>query len=231
MMVILAVDTSHPVGSVALNVDGQPAGWARFGDASSHLVELGGCVDRLLRDSGLRVGEVSRIALVEGPGSFTGLRVGMAYVKGLAAALDLDVVTTGTLELLAMPLLDRAETRIICPMVDAHKSEVYAAVYGSGKELMRPCVVPPKLFLESAQKFDPLFVGSGAIRYRQLIDQTAGPGRIAPETASLPSTQYLAGIARDLEPLPPDALRTLEPMYLRRSDAELKRLKPIDSHG
>ncbi len=230
-MVILAVDTSHPEGGVALNADGQPAGSARIGAASSHLAELGGCIDRLLRDSGLRVGDVSRIALVEGPGSFTGLRVGMAYVKGLAAALDVDVVTTGTLELLAMPLLDPTETTIICPMVDAHKNEVYAAVYGYGKVLVRPCVVAPTPFLEATQKFDPLFVGSGAIRYRDLIDQTAGADRIAPQTASLPSTQYLAGIARDLEPLSRDALRTLEPMYLRPSDAEFKRLKPIDSHG
>lgn len=229
-MVILAVDTSHPVGGVALNVDGQPVGSVRFGAASSHLVELGGCVDRLLRDSGLRVGDVSRIALVEGPGSFTGLRVGMAYVKGLAAALDVDVVTAGTLELLALPLLDPTETIIICPMVDAHKNEVYAAVYGNDKVLVKPCVVAPNLLLESAHRFDPLFVGSGAIRYRQLIDQIAGSRRIASETASLPSAQYLAGVARDLEPLSRDALRTLEPMYLRPSDAEFKRLKPIDSH-
>jgi tRNA threonylcarbamoyladenosine biosynthesis protein TsaB len=280
-MVVLAVDTSHPEGSVALAVDGVVEGQTRFGATSSHLVELGACVDRLLRDRKLAIADVARVALVEGPGSFTGLRVGMAYVKGIAAALDVEVVTMGTLELLAMPLLRPvdaagdeaaeeasatkatgwAERVRICPMVDARKGEVYAAVYewgggdlGATSEegrkgrvgpsgaatddmsnatltaLVEPRAQSPETFIEAAQRFRPLFLGTGANRYRRLVESVAGPGRVAPAEAAIPSTNYLGRIAHRLKPLSREAVRSLEPFYLRPSDAVLKRLKPIDQH-
>lgn len=278
-MVVLAVDTSHPQGSVALAVDGIVEAQSGFGTASSHLVELGACVDRLLRERKLTIADVSRVALVEGPGSFTGLRVGMAYVKGIAAALDVEVVTVGTLELLAMPLLrpddaagveaavetpatklDRWVERMrVCPMVDARKGEVYAAVYewGGGDAgaaadesrggradaaganagsnaltaLIEPRAQSPETFVETAQRFQPLFLGTGANRYRRVLENAAGSDRIAPAETAIPSTAYLCGIAHRLKPLSRAAVRSLEPFYLRPSDAVLKRLKPIDQHG
>jgi tRNA threonylcarbamoyl adenosine modification protein YeaZ len=129
-VVVLSIDTSHPEGSVALAAAGVARGHRRFGASSSHLLDLGRCADELLRDNGLAVGDIERVALVKGPGSFTGLRIGLAFVKGLVAALDADVVTVGTLELLAMPLLDANQRRAVCAMVDARKEEVYGAIYG-----------------------------------------------------------------------------------------------------
>jgi tRNA threonylcarbamoyladenosine biosynthesis protein TsaB len=268
-MTVLAVDTSHPEGSVALMTDGEATSSAKFGSQSSHLVELGRCVDRLLRERGLRADDLERVALVKGPGSFTGLRVGMAYVKGLAAALGVEVVTVGTLELLAMPLLgvgsggepdgapgpngrSRAASAV-CPLVDARKGEVYAAVYGAGSggeaavaraggggEVGGPSAVPvlvepraqaPETFLETARRFDPLFVGTGVIRYRRLVEAVAGRAGIAPESAAFPSTVHLCRVAPSLVPLSSDAVRSLEPTYIRPSGAALKRLKPIDPNG
>lgn len=238
-MVTLAVDTSHPVGSVSLGRSGAVFGTMTFGGASSHLVEIGRCVDRLLAETGLHVGGVERIALVIGPGSFTGLRVGLAYVKGLRAGLDADVVTIGTLELLALPLL--RDDRPVCPMVDARKKEVYAAVYRAPSShegllhaadvLVAPRVQAPGVFLAEAGRFAPVFVGSGAVAYQDVIEKKLGRKIDLAQDGSQPSTAYLCRIAHLLEPLKEDEVRELVPVYIRASAAELKRLKPIDPHA
>jgi len=173
-LVVLAVDTSHPLGSVALALDGEKRGEARFGDEASHLVELPRTVDRLLRENGMEASGIDRVALVIGPGSFTGLRVGLSYVKGLYAGLKADVVTIGTLELLALPLL--GENKTVCAMVDASKGEVYGAVYegasSDGKQsaaraLVAPQVLSPEKLLQAARPYSPLYAGSGTVRYRE----------------------------------------------------------------
>ncbi len=154
-MVILGIDTSHVEGGVCLDDGISPPTCARFGATSSHLVELGFCVDRVLGERRMQPADITRIALVEGPGSFTGLRIGMAYAKGLAAALDVEIVTVGTLELLSLPFLrpdpgstvstsdDTGKESAVCAMVDARKGEIYGAVYarprdGSGNHGLPP---------------------------------------------------------------------------------------------
>jgi tRNA threonylcarbamoyladenosine biosynthesis protein TsaB len=228
------------VGGVALGHENDVLGILEFGKASSHLVELGRCVDRLLGDHGLTIDRVERIALVEGPGSFTGLRVGLAFIKGLYAGLGVDVVTIGTLELLALPHL--GGWAYVCPMIDARKREVYAAVYKGGETdgnvnphfaetVLEPRVQAPKACLDEAEKFSPLFVGSGALRYRKLIADVWGEDSIAFGQAASPSVDYLCRIASRLKPLSDSEVRSLEPLYIRASEAELKRLKPIDPHA
>jgi tRNA threonylcarbamoyl adenosine modification protein YeaZ len=249
-MVILAIDTSQPEGSVCLSGGVPPARSLSLGDGSSHLVDLGRAVDDLLREARLSPADLSRVALVAGPGSFTGLRIGLSYAKGLVAALDVDVVTVGTLELLALARLYPAAGDTTPPppegpvavMVDARKAEVYAAVFaasgarpGAGvpslETLVAPCAEAPELFVRRAQPYDPVYLGTGAIRYRGTIERTTGgSGRIAgPETAR-PSTEYLCAVAAGLTPLDRDVVLSLEPRYIRSSDAVLKPLKPIDPH-
>ena len=238
-MVTLAVDTSHPVGGVSLGRDGAVLGTLSFGGASSHLLEIGRCVDELLDEYDLDAGRIDRIALVIGPGSFTGLRVGLSYVKGLRAGLDADVVTIGTLELMALPQLDGGRT--VCPMIDARKNEVYAAIYGTGassgagpacsaETLVEPRVQRPDDFLAEAAPYAPVFVGSGAAAYRDVIDRITG-NRIDVLNDNPPSTAYLCRIASRLAPLPEQEIRELVPCYIRASEAELKKLKPIDPHA
>jgi tRNA threonylcarbamoyladenosine biosynthesis protein TsaB len=235
-VITLALDTSHPVGTVALAIDGESRGHARFGDAGSHLVELGSRVDAVLGASGLTIADVDRVALTNGPGSFTGLRIGMAFVKGLAAAREIEVVTVGSLELLAVPLLGDHE--YVCPMIDARKNEVYTAVFARPKapagrpdEVVSSRVADPAAFLEESRRYQPLFVGSGALRYRDTIAAIPGAGEVAGSRHAQPSTIHLAVLADRLRPLDRRELRDLEPLYIRSSDAELKRLRPVDPHG
>ncbi|NIM20400.1 MAG: tRNA (adenosine(37)-N6)-threonylcarbamoyltransferase complex dimerization subunit type 1 TsaB [Candidatus Latescibacteria bacterium] len=234
-MIILAVDTSSRRGSVALSVDQAIAGPIRFGSEDSHLVALSTTIDRLLKERGLTIRDVDRIALVAGPGSFTGLRIGMAFVKGIHAALATEVATMTSLELIAYPLLDNR--CLVCSMIDARKSEVYAALYRLGREkpdegvevVIPPKAVSPKIFLEALRKTTSspvLFVGSGALRYRKRIDGCEGVrASFARGDANTASATVLASIAEKLTPLANEEILMLEPFYIRSSDAELKRLK------
>ena len=236
-MIVLAIDTSHPVGGVALSVGGEISGATRFGDGSSHLAEIGRAVESVLVGAGVGVTDVGRIALVQGPGSFTGLRIGMAYAKGLCAGLRADMVVMSTLELLATPLL-RAGS-VACPMVDARRGEVYGAVYqpvsGPARQgplaPVAPCAREAGALAADAKQYKPVYFGTGALRYRSLLESIDPGCRIEGEAASQPSTALLAEIAPALDPLPAEDLAALEPIYVRPSDAVFKPLKPVDPHG
>ena len=232
-MKILAIDTSHPVGSVSFQINDSEPKTLSFGTELSHLVELGESVATLL-DGKARPDEIDRVALVIGPGSFTGLRIGMAYTKGLYAALGVDVVMVGTLELLALPLVGERER--VCCMVDARKSEVYAAIYGgkldgSGLPAAEPGgearAVAPAQLLVSLSRGQVVCVGSGAARFRREIEEVSTV-TVAPDRFNLPSTEVLCRIGTGLSPLTKEALSRLEPDYIRPSDAKLRRIR---THG
>jgi tRNA threonylcarbamoyl adenosine modification protein YeaZ len=234
---VLAIDTSHAVGSVAVAVDGEPTRAAQFGEGSSHLVEIGQAVDGSLIAAGLAAGDIDRVALVRGPGSFTGLRIGMAYAKGLCAGLCTELVVMSTLELLALPLL--RQDFVVCALVDARKGEVYGAVYAPldglapnrGTTLVEPCAREPQTFVSEAKGHSPIYLGTGALRYRSVVESVDPGCRIEGESAALPSAALLAEIAPLLDPLSGEELAALEPFYARASDAVFKPLKPIDPHG
>jgi tRNA threonylcarbamoyladenosine biosynthesis protein TsaB len=230
-MVVLSLETSQRVGSVALARRGELLGAERFGAASSHLIELGVAIDRLLDRHGLEIDKVERVALVAGPGSFTGLRIGMAFAKGLHAGLGLEIATIGSLELLALPHLETHAT--VCAMLDAHKREVYAAVYGrdfgpvtGARTLVEPCAVPAVDFMKRVDVATSFFVGSGVQRYHDTVRQAAPGAKYAEPLDQSPSAEHLARIGHRLDALPRERVRTLEPDYIRSSEAELKRLKP-----
>ena len=236
-MNIVAIDTSHPVGSVSLRVGGGPVETIRFGAAMSHLVELDQAVSALLEKSGTAPSDIDRVAVVIGPGSFTGLRIGLAFAKGLYAARRREIVTVGTLELLSLPVL-MTEARV-CAMVDARKSEVYAAVFEkSGGEENLPIektpvrAVSPGKLLVSLDARPMVFVGSGAVRFRTEIEAALGTDALfAPEPLNEPSTETLCEVGARLTPLRAEAVSTLEPFYVRPSDAKLNPLRRIRTDG
>jgi tRNA threonylcarbamoyladenosine biosynthesis protein TsaB len=240
-VVTLAVDTSQAVGSAALAVDGAVAGVGRFEEPSSHLVALGRTVEDLLSASGRSARDVDRIAVVIGPGSFTGLRIALAFAKGLHAALGVEMVVIDSLRLLALPHL--AEAPVVCAMIDARRGEVYAAVYasapaaapdavaGSAREVAAPRAQAPDAFLDSLAAAPALFVGTGALAHADRIRSRFPVARIGGESDSYPSTEHFAAIAHRMHPLDPASIRTLEPLYLRPSGAERMRLRPLGRSG
>ena len=240
-MVTLAVDTSHAVGSAALAVDGAVVGVGRFEEPSSHLVALGRTVESLLSAGGRSARDVDRIAVVIGPGSFTGLRIGLAFAKGLHAALAVEMVVIDSLRLLALPHLADAPT--VCAMIDARRGEVYAAAYapasaagndteaGAVRDVLAPRAQAPDVLLDALTTVPALFVGTGALAHAELIRARFPGARLAGDADAYPSTAHLAAIAHRMHPLDPASIRTLEPLYLRPSGAERMRLRPLGRAG
>jgi tRNA threonylcarbamoyladenosine biosynthesis protein TsaB len=241
MMRVLGIDTSHATGSVTVRGSQGSVAYTTFGPGSSHLVELCAAVDRLLIDSDLDITDIDRIALVSGPGSFTGLRIGLSFAKGLFAARTMDVVTMTSLELLAIQAAGEHER--VCAMVDARRDEVYGALYVvdgqypvDGPPIPRvraeiePRAASPAEFLTSLEICPTLFVGSGAVRFAQLVRETFGDNATS-ATDSQPSTTLLSRIAPVLEPLDPGKVPQMEPFYIRPSGAVLKPLRKIRSDG
>jgi tRNA threonylcarbamoyladenosine biosynthesis protein TsaB len=240
-MVTLALDTSQPVGSVALARDGELLGSETFREPSTHLVSLGHAVDQLLASTALSPEKIDRLAIVTGPGSFTGLRIGLSFAKGLHAARHIPMVTINALQLLALPWLSPGAR--VCAMIDARRGEVYAALYerassdalqrdvSAAYELVAPRAETPHAFIAMMKYTPEAFVGTGALEHRDML-RARFPGAMVIEGAAIyPSTSHLASIAHGMLPLSEDAVRSLEPLYVRPSGAERLRAHARHAEG
>ena len=226
-MKILTIDTSTNTCSVALTLDNRLAGEYLLELDRTLTNRLLGCVDLLLSGAGLAVADMDAFAVALGPGAFTGVRVGVATVKGLALAAGKPVVGFSSLAMLAMNL--PWSCCQVCPMFDARKNEVYTALYRCTDlplAVSPDCVVAPTDILKQIK--DPtIFVGEGAIRYHDLITASLGGlARFAPWSHHLPRASAGALLAADAvsrgEFIP---LAALNPVYIRPSEAELAKIK------
>jgi tRNA threonylcarbamoyladenosine biosynthesis protein TsaB len=222
-MKILTLDTSSNCSSVALSAGTSLLGECILGEdrcASGRLLDA---ISNLLAAAALTPDSLDAFAVSLGPGSFTGVRVGIATVKGLALATGKPVVGFSSLAMLAMNL--PFSLAPVAAMFDARKSELYAGLYRCGalpEPVLPDAVIAPERFL-SAIDAPTLFVGDGALRYRELIRSTLGDLAIFPPWhADLPRASAGAVIALDAARkgnFTPLAL--LNPTYLRASEAEL----------
>jgi tRNA threonylcarbamoyladenosine biosynthesis protein TsaB len=225
---ILTIDTSTTTNSVAVTVDGHLLAEYLVNPDRNNSSSLMTGLDLVMTSAGLTVDSLDVIGVTLGPGSFTGVRIGIATVKGLALASGKPVVAFSSLAMLAMNLPYAAYP--VCPMFDAKKNEVYAALYRCRElpeKLLDECVAPPADLLAQI-RVPTLFIGSGALRYRDLIVDTLGEMAIfVPSVCHQPRAAAGAILAADLYSRgeftsPGDAL---VPSYLRASEAELARMK------
>ena len=226
---ILGIDSTAQTGSVFLSRGETLLAESLLNVRSTHSERLLSCVDQLCQQAGIAMKDLHALAAVVGPGSFTGLRTGLATVKALSLALGLPVVTATSLELLGHAL-PYASCPVAC-MIDARKKQVYAALYGwhrGGMEtILAPRVVNPELLLEKL-KGDCLFVGDGAMQYRSLIVRSRGDQALfAPVDRHQVRASFGLGLflerLRNGETFDAHSLR---PLYIRPSDAELGNCMP-----
>jgi tRNA threonylcarbamoyladenosine biosynthesis protein TsaB len=230
-MRILAIETATMLGGIALLDDS--AGLIaeiRLNVKSTHSERLMTGAEHILKQSGLTITDIDCFALSIGPGSFTGLRIGLSTVKGLSYATGKPVVSVPTLEALAynFPYC----TYPVCTMLDARKKEVYAALFRWKREgfirlLAEVPVTVPEL-MEHIRHFTDkkvIFTGEGALLYRDRIIEFIGKKAIfASPDMIVPSPAHIALLgmkkAHDKEF---SELMSLVPLYIRRSEAELKK--------
>jgi len=192
-MLILAFDTATDVATSALVSNGEV-----LGERLSRAVTLLEDVDALLRQAGAHTGDVEALAVGIGPGSFTGVRIGLATARGIALALGIPVAGVSTLDALA------AGAPGAVPVVDARRREVFV-LQGEPR-----VAAPSELDLASGTTC----VGSGAVRYRALLE--AAGAEIPPDSDErhLPRARFHAELARDFGPV-----ELVEPLYVRVPDA------------
>jgi tRNA threonylcarbamoyladenosine biosynthesis protein TsaB len=223
---LLIIDTSTTACSVALSDGGGIVAEYLVNQGRTLSARLLDSVDLLLREAGLSAADLDCFGVAVGPGSFTGLRVGIATVKGLAMAAGKPVAGFSSLAMLAMNIPWGGHP--VCPMFDARKNEVYTGLYecrGFPVPLMEDQVVPPARFLEVLEG-PVIFVGEGAARYRELIvDRLGDKALFAPLSANLPRASAGALLVMRVfargEAVSP---ALLAPVYIRLSEAELVRM-------
>ncbi|HZC29374.1 MAG TPA: tRNA (adenosine(37)-N6)-threonylcarbamoyltransferase complex dimerization subunit type 1 TsaB [Gaiellaceae bacterium] len=194
-MLILAFDTATEVATSALVADGEV-----IGERVSRAATLMEDVDALLRQGSVRPDDVEALAVGIGPGSFTGVRIGLAVARGLALALDVPVAGVSTLAALA------AGAPGTVPVVDARRREVFVLQDG------RPLVASPQRLALPA---GAVCVGNGAVRYRSMLEPV---GAVIPpddDERHLPRARFHAFLADEF-----GSAESVEPLYLRLPDAD-----------
>jgi tRNA threonylcarbamoyladenosine biosynthesis protein TsaB len=223
-MVVLALDTTTPAGSCALAIDGTVVREEASDPSLPPATRLPLDLMTLLEHSGVALGSVDVFAVATGPGSFTGLRIGIATMQGLAFAGGKPLIGVSGLDALARVAEREADGRRIATWVDAWRGEVYASLYVEGVETAPPVVTKPETLLAALTQQPTLFVGDGARTYQELIQQSmGGAGTLAANcTPLLAGTIAIAAgeVAAQGVHAPPHAIR---PLYVRRTDAELAR--------
>lgn len=224
-MRILAVDTATPCCSVALAENGEVRAAAVDAGGVTHSRHLMGLIHGVMASTGWAMAQLDGFAVTHGPGSFTGIRIGMSAVMGLAQAVARPVVGISVLETLAWPLSQGGQS--VCALIDARRTEVYSGVYAwaeTGMEILVPeQVAAPERVLKMVPE-DCLFVGSGAALYRDRIVAAKGAGaRFAPGFQQRPDAAVVAWLAETRLDTDGGDAADLRPIYLRKSDAQIHR--------
>ncbi|WP_070137583.1 tRNA (adenosine(37)-N6)-threonylcarbamoyltransferase complex dimerization subunit type 1 TsaB [Crocinitomix algicola] len=168
---ILCIETATKVCSVCLAEDGVSIGSRWFeSEKYSHAEKLNLLIQELFQELDLALSDIDAVAVSEGPGSYTGLRIGTSTAKGICYALDKPLIAINSLKSLAA--LSQIESGLVCPLFDARRMEVYAAVFSSNLDLLmetQPVIVDESSFKSFLAKEKVLFIGPGAEKCSDII--------------------------------------------------------------
>jgi tRNA threonylcarbamoyladenosine biosynthesis protein TsaB len=227
---LLAVETSTLTGAVALLDGGAVVAESRVSVAVTHGERLVSAIDAVLRAARRELAEIDAFAVALGPGSFTGLRIGLSTIKGLAFATGKPAVGVPTLDALAWRLPYCAYP--ICPILDARKNEVYTGLYrtlsGRLEVVEAPRAMPPAALAEELRDGSAgsvVFVGDAVGRFGPIFSEILGArAHLAPADLRLPSAVTVGEMATGaLERGEAGDPGDLTPLYVRPSEAELAR--------
>lgn len=228
-MKILALDTSSPTGSVGIADKDRNLAEINSGMTRTHASQVMPMIDMALKLADCELRDLDLLAVVEGPGTFTGLRIGAAITKALALAYTLPIAGVSSLKALAWQAA--VDGFIICPLIDARRGDVYGACYHYSNNCLNmiapPCTGPPQQVVASVSK-PCILVGSGARLYQKLLVDILGPAACLAPLGQ--HTIRASSVARLGWHLAQQRLLTsataFTPVYLRKTDAEM-RLKPV----
>ncbi|WP_410208767.1 tRNA (adenosine(37)-N6)-threonylcarbamoyltransferase complex dimerization subunit type 1 TsaB [Fusobacterium sp.] len=225
-MLVLAIDTATKIASVSLYDDKAGIlGEINLYVKVNHSNIIMTAVDNLFKMTKLSIDDVDRVAVTIGPGSFTGIRIGVSIAKGLVYGTDKKIVGINELDVIAYNAENRNET--IVSLIDARKERVYYSIYKyEGKKLVRISDYRDgslREILDNLEDEHYVFVGDGAIAYRSLIEEKMQDrGVIFSNTGSIPRAAVAARVAIQKNE---NNLYMLEPFYVNKSQAEREKEK------
>ena len=220
---ILGFDTATPATAVAvLRDDGRT--YERYrepapGERPRHTRDLLVLATEVLDEAGVGWGELGRIAVGIGPGSFTGLRIAVATARGLAQSRGLDLAGVSTLRTLAAAAEDCADGRPVLALLDAGRGELFAGAWQRGQRVLAQLALPPDAVADTVARLagTPLAVGNGSVRLREMLEAAATAVPADDSPLHRVSAGQLCRLAARAPAVARDALR---PDYLRDPDAK-----------
>ncbi len=226
-MRILALESTARAASAALWEDGRCVGLYLQNCGLTHSQTLLPMVENLLKGCSLRVSDADLIAVARGPGSFTGVRIGVAAAKGLSWGADRPCCGVSTLEAMAMQALC-LEGRLLCCCMDARRGQVYNALFrvsgGTPERLSEDRALSLAELLPELPEA-PVLLGDGAELTARAMEEAALPYTLAPEPLRIQSAW---GVALAAAKAPRESWGEPEPVYLRLSQAERERLERLE---
>lgn len=217
-MLILQIETATAVCSCALSLNGELIAVREVNQANVHIEKLTLQIEELMSEVGNTLEDLDAVAVSMGPGSYTGLRIGVSTAKGLCFALDIPLISVNTLDAMASEFIVKHSTeyteKLICPMIDARRREVYSAVYTSHLTKIEPVAAriidensfqnisnTVVLFGDGAEKFSETFLGSERVLVFSGFTNSA---------SHLTKIAYEKGMRQDFEDV-----AYFEPFYLK----------------
>ncbi|MCE7994609.1 MAG: tRNA (adenosine(37)-N6)-threonylcarbamoyltransferase complex dimerization subunit type 1 TsaB [Roseivirga sp.] len=217
MSLILSIETSTNVCSVALTKDGSTLATQKLYLEKSHSTLLTVVIQSLLDHTEVHKEDLSAIAVSKGPGSYTGLRIGVSTAKGLCYALDKPLVAVNTLKAMAQELSQyNSKGMLLCPMLDARRMEVYTALFDADLNEIEPTkalILDESSFLETLAENNVLFFGNGSDKLKSLVGENANAHFVENITPSASAVGVLA--ARALGEGRAVDVAYFEPFYLK----------------
>lgn len=226
---ILSIDTSTEVCSVALSDEGKTLKSLEYSGAPNHASRLAPMIAELMDQACLSYRELEAVAVSSGPGSYTGLRIGVSTAKGIAYAAGLKLIAVPTLSIMARAIFDAdPECRMACPMIDARRMEVYTTIIGRDGQILLPTaavVIDEESFGTELAHNEITFGGNGSDKCRGIL--------------ASPNARFVSGIrplAADMAKLAHDRLAAgqvesvayFEPLYLKEFVATTPKNKVLN---
>jgi tRNA threonylcarbamoyladenosine biosynthesis protein TsaB len=222
MSLILCIETGTDICSVGLARDGELISLRESDEGRDHAKRLGVFVDELLRETGVMPDELDAVAVGKGPGSYTGLRIGVSFAKGLCYGLQIPLIAVCSLDALAEVAIEDHEAGILdveawdeatlCPMVDARRMEVYTCLYNAKGELQGEVsaeIIDGESFADVRRNGQLVIFGNGAAKCREVLQD-------ATYINITPSARGLARLAQQrLSANQVEDIAYFEPFYLK----------------
>ena len=221
MAVILSIETSTRNCSVALSDNERLLSFREADQGNEHAARIAVFVDEVLRDAGKRCPDIEAVAVGEGPGSYTGLRIGVSMAKGLAYSLERPLIAVSPLQAMAMAAVEKyrqegGQDAFFCPMTDAGRMGVYAALYDSEGSEVRPIaadIVDAGTYADFLQRKPVVFCGDGCGKCRSVLESE--PAALFYEDIR-PSARYMPVLASRAYALGKfEDVAYFEPFYLK----------------